>query len=64
MVMTEAVQELTLSGADSNGIKRMARKGGMRSLREDGTLKVFEGISTVEEVLRVTRDDSIEEVPE
>ena len=46
-----------------NGIKRIARKGGMRSLREDGTLKVFEGVSTVEEVLRVTRDDFLEETP-
>lgn len=64
MLMTPEIQELTLQGADSNIIKREARKRGMRSLRDDGTLKVFEGTSTIEEVLRVTRDDFLEEVPE
>jgi general secretion pathway protein E len=62
--MTEKIQELTLSGADSNMIKRDARKAGVRSLRDDGTRKVLDGISTIEEVLRVTRDDSLVDLPE
>jgi type II secretory ATPase GspE/PulE/Tfp pilus assembly ATPase PilB-like protein len=34
----------------------------MRSLREDGAVKVAQGISTIEEVLRVTREDLVDEV--
>jgi len=64
LVMTPLVQDLTLRGVDSNLIKREAKKHGMRTLREDGAQKVLKGISTVEEVLRVTRDDVIEEVTE
>jgi general secretion pathway protein E len=60
--MTPHVQELTLGGADSNIIKREARKAGTRSLRDDGTRKVLDGVTTIEEVLRVTRDEFLEEV--
>ena len=62
--MTPQVQELTLHGSDSNEIKREARKRGMRSLRDDGTEKVFAGLSTIEEVLRVTRDEFLDELPD
>jgi len=64
MVMTPPIQELALTGADSNAIKREARRLGMHSLRDDGTLRIFNGVTSVEEVLRVTRDDFIDEVPE
>jgi general secretion pathway protein E len=62
LVMTPRIQELTLRGVDSNVIKREAKKEGMRTLREDGASKVFAGISTIEEVMRVTRDDILMEV--
>ena len=62
LVMTQRVQELTMQGADSNVIKREARKGGMRTLREDGAVKISQGISTMEEILRVTRDDVVDDV--
>ncbi len=61
LVMNPEIQDLTLRGADSNAIKRAARRGGMHTLRQDGTLKVFEGQSTIEEVMRVTRDDFLDE---
>ncbi len=64
LVMNPAIQELTLQGADSNAIKREAKKYKMRTLREDGASKVVQGVSTIEEVLRVTRDDLVEEVAE
>ena len=57
LLMSPRVQELALQGADSNMIKREAKKDGMRTLREDGAGKVLEGKTTIEEVLRVTRDD-------
>jgi type II secretory ATPase GspE/PulE/Tfp pilus assembly ATPase PilB-like protein len=56
------IQELTLRGVDSNVLKREAKKAGMRTLREDGASKVFKGVSTIEEVMRVTRDDILMEV--
>ena len=62
LVMTPAIQDLALRGVDSNVLKREARNKGMRSLREDGARKVLEGMTTVEEVLRVTRDEMVEEV--
>jgi general secretion pathway protein E len=64
LVMTPRVQELTLQGADSNVIKREAKREAMRTLREDGASKVFKGVSTIEEVMRVTRDDILMEVTE
>ena len=57
LVMTPRIQELALQGVDSNVIKREAKRDGMRTLREDGSLKVLRGVSTIDEVLRVTRDD-------
>lgn len=62
--MTPKVQDLALRGVDSNVIKKEARKQGMRTLREDGARKVFEGRTTIEEVLRVTRDDVSEALME
>ncbi len=62
LVLRPRIQELVLQGADSNVVKREARKFGMRTLREDGAEKMMRGETTLEEVLRVTRDDMIEEV--
>ncbi|NIA15016.1 MAG: type II secretion system ATPase GspE [Nitrospiraceae bacterium] len=62
LVLTPRIQELALQGVDSNILKREAIREGMRTLRGDGAVKVAEGTSTIEEVLRVTRDDIVEEV--
>ena len=53
--VTEAVKELVLSRADAGTLRAKAVAEGMRLLREDGWEKVRRGITTVEEVLRVTR---------
>jgi len=53
--VTEGVKELILSRADSGAIREKAVGEGMRLLREDGWEKVRRGITTIEEVLRVTR---------
>ncbi|MDQ1257288.1 MAG: ral secretion pathway protein, partial [Candidatus Hydrogenedentes bacterium] len=60
LTMTPQIQDLALHGADSNEIKREAKKEKMRTLREDGAVKVFQGVSTIDEVLRVTRDDMLD----
>jgi general secretion pathway protein E len=53
--VTEGVKELILSRADSGTIRARAVGEGMRLLREDGWEKVRRGITSIEEVLRVTR---------
>ncbi len=60
LVMSPHIQELILQGADSNVVKREARREGMRTLREDGAEKMLRGETTVEEILRVTRDEVLE----
>lgn len=57
--MLPEIQEAVLRGADSHEIKKLGRARGMRTLRDDGTEKVRAGITSIEEVLRVTRDDQI-----
>ncbi len=61
LAMSPRIQELILGGADSNAVKREAHKEGMRTLREDGAEKMLKGFTTLEEVLRVTRDDIFED---
>jgi general secretion pathway protein E len=57
--VTDDVQKLILGKKDSNIIKEAARKEGMRTLREDGWLKVKQGMTTVSEVLRVTQEEEM-----
>ena len=57
--ITEEIQGLILGKKDSNIIKEVARKQGMRTLREDGWLKVKQGITTIPEVLRVTQEEEV-----
>jgi general secretion pathway protein E len=51
--VSEAMQHLIVSGASVNEMKRLAREEGHRFLRDDGLLKAWQGLTTVEEVLRV-----------
>jgi general secretion pathway protein E len=56
MPMTEEVKHLTISNAPSSQIRKIAIEQGMRTLQEDGFLKVRKGVTTLAEVLRVTQD--------
>ncbi len=51
------IRNLILAKPDNPKLRAAARKKGMRFLREDGFLKVTEGTTTPEEVLRVTREE-------
>ena len=53
---------MALENVPSQQIKQEARKFGMRTLREDGWRKVVLGITTIEEVLRITQEETVEEV--
>jgi type II secretory ATPase GspE/PulE/Tfp pilus assembly ATPase PilB-like protein len=45
-----------MKNADAGVLTRTARKNGMRNLREDGWRKIEDGVTTVEEVMRVTQE--------
>jgi type IV pilus assembly protein PilB len=54
MPVTEDLRAVILKGAQTAEIREMAQSQGMKTLRQAGLLKVLEGTTTVEEVLRVT----------
>jgi type IV pilus assembly protein PilB len=54
MPTTDEIQELTLRRAAANEIKRAAIQSGMKTLRMSGIVKIKQGVTTIEEVLRVT----------
>jgi type II secretory ATPase GspE/PulE/Tfp pilus assembly ATPase PilB-like protein len=56
MLMNDELRKLTVGKADSGQIRKKALEAGMRSLRDDGWLKVRQGLTTVSEVLRVTQE--------
>jgi type II secretory ATPase GspE/PulE/Tfp pilus assembly ATPase PilB-like protein len=55
LVLNEALRPMVLSRAASSTIAQRAIEQGMRTLRDDGWNKVRNGITTIEEVLRVTQ---------
>ena len=57
LVMNEAIRPLILSRAAASTISQRAIELGMRTLRIDGWQKVKAGITTIEEVLRVTQSE-------
>jgi general secretion pathway protein E len=56
MPMNDDIRKLTVGKADSNQIRKKAIENGMRPLRDDGWLKVRQGVSSIAEVLRVTQE--------
>ena len=56
MTVDPAVQALIHNQAAESEIVEAARRNGLRSMREDGERLVAQGITSLEEVLRVTRD--------
>jgi type IV pilus assembly protein PilB len=53
MVMSEMIKDMTVSLVPESEIAQAARQEGMLTLREDGLLKVAEGMTSIEEVARV-----------
>lgn len=57
LVVTERIRQMVVARATTTEIKNAAMQTGMRTLRQDGWSKVLEGITTIEEVLRVSEED-------
>jgi len=55
MILNNALKEQLLKSADANKLQELALSQGMSSLRREGALLVLQGITSSEEVLRVTR---------
>jgi general secretion pathway protein E len=57
----DEVRNLIMNRDDASNIKREACADGMQTLREDGAIKVLHGETSIEEVLRVTQEDTVYE---
>jgi type II secretory ATPase GspE/PulE/Tfp pilus assembly ATPase PilB-like protein len=56
MELGDEIRQLIMKNADAASITNVARRNGMRNLREDGWLKVQDGVTTADEVMRVTQE--------
>ncbi len=56
LVVSDEIRRLILRRAEARELQKAAVEGGMSSMYEDGIKKALAGVTTVEEVLRVTRD--------
>jgi len=56
MELGDEIRQLIMKNADAASITNVARRNGMRNLREDGWLKVMSGVTTADEVMRVTQE--------
>ncbi len=54
--VTEKISRLILARSAASDIEKEAKEEGMITLKQDGYLKVFEGVTTAEEVLRVAQE--------
>ena len=57
LALDDDIRSLVLKNYDSNTIKKTAIARGMLTLRQDGAKKVLKGVTTIEEVVRVTQED-------
>jgi general secretion pathway protein E len=56
--ITEDVRSMIIRRASSREIRRLAIEEGMVTLRQDGWARAVDGVTTIEEVLRVTQEDA------
>jgi len=59
MEMNSEIRDLAFAQAPVNKIRQAAKANGMRSLLEDGKLKILNGITTPEEVARIAQSEGI-----
>lgn len=56
MEISDDISKMVSVRADSNDIEKKAREEGMMKMLEDGMIKALQGITSIEEILRVTKD--------
>lgn len=60
LLVDDGIRNLTLHTTDSTTIKKKAVENGLITLRVDGANKVVEGITSIDEVLRVTEEETVQ----
>ncbi|MDQ2824375.1 MAG: hypothetical protein M3R29_02900, partial [Verrucomicrobiota bacterium] len=58
-VVTESLRRLIIKKASGSELKQRAIQDGMITLRQDGWRRVAQGLTTIEEVVRVTQTDEV-----
>ena len=61
LTISDGIRPLILSKADASTIKKMAVKEGMKTLRQDALEKVYEGLTSIDEMLRAINADENQE---
>ena len=56
LVMNDELRRAVMRHAGMGELEQIARQHGMRTMYEDGIAKALAGVTTIEEVLRVTED--------
>ena len=59
MIVTDEVRQFILDRAPSGHIRKAATRDGMTSLRQDGWRLIREGRTTVDEVIRATKEEHV-----
>ncbi len=54
MIGSDSVKEAILNGATTNDLRRVAMSAGMKTLREAGLESIYDGVTTIEEVVKET----------
>ncbi|PCI11586.1 pilus assembly protein PilB [bacterium] len=57
MTFDDEIRDLMMSEASTTVLRTAARKKGMRSLRDNGLMALYEGVTSIDEVVRETLDD-------
>ena len=58
MTIEDEIRQLIMKNSDASMIKALAVEKGMQTLRQDGASKVLAGITSVDEVVRVTQKEA------
>ncbi|MBX7151307.1 type II secretion system ATPase GspE [bacterium] len=56
LLVNDEIRHLTIERASANRLKDAAIENGMRTLRQDGVAKILQGLTSIEEVIRVTSE--------
>lgn len=59
LIIDDSIRNLTLTNVDSGQIKRKAMEHGMTTLRKDGADHIIRGLTSIDEVMRVTEEENI-----
>ncbi|MDD3275817.1 MAG: hypothetical protein PHP93_02075, partial [Kiritimatiellales bacterium] len=57
LTVDDHIRPLIINRAPASDIKREAMRHGLHTLRDDGWRQVLAGVTTIEEILRVSEDD-------